>query len=130
MGKTTRRVFVGTGLFAVSMAGVSLFACGIKHEKAAFERLDVLLADICDPVRVGTVCRSVYNISELKKQAESKVHIATSLRIGCQQARLTTLKQGIREEFASRDIIVCDRFVLAHTEYIIAGLRLERALSL
>lgn len=130
MGKTTRRIFLGTSISAASIAGISLLACGGHDETAAFERLDILLADICDPVRIGLACRSRHNVNELKQEAERVVHIANALQIGCSATRRDVLKSSIRDEFAARDLVLCDRFVIARTEFIIAGLRLESTLSL
>lgn len=130
MGKTTRRLFLGTSISVVSVAGISLFACGRQDDTAAFERLDILLADICDPVRIGLACRSRRNVQELMQEAESNVHISSALRIGCSATRREIFKSRVRVDFAARDIVLCDRFVVARTEFIVAGLRLERALYL
>ncbi len=130
MGKTTRRIFLGTGLSAASLVGFSLLACGERDETAAFERLDILLADICNPVRIGLACRSQHSLSELKQEAERIVHIASALKIRCSSTRKVALKTSIQDEFAARDLVLCDNLVIARTEFIVAGLRLERALSL
>lgn len=130
MGKTTRRLFLGTGISAATIAGVSLLACGRRDETVAFERLDVLLVDMPDPVKVGLACRSEYKLSQLLQEAENTSHITSAVQISCSATRKNALKSHIRSEFAARNLVVCERFVLARTEFLVAGLRLESALSI
>lgn len=127
MGRTTRRIFVGTGLSIVAVAGGSLLACSQRAETASYDRLDVLLADIRDPVRVGQDYRATYGLAALEAQADGCSHIASALRLDCPATRHALLKEGIRKEFAAREIVLCNQFVLSRTECIVAGLRLDAA---
>ena len=130
MGKKTRRFFLGTGLVAAGAAGASVLACGGLTEQAAWHRLDILLPRMRDPVRVGLASRAAFGLDHLLQAAEAHGPIATALRTECPATRLDTLATAIRADFAARDIVLCDRFVMARTEGIVAGLRLDQALTL
>lgn len=130
MGTLTRRIFVGAGASVVLVGGGSLLACGVGDggtETARYDRLDVLLEAMLDPVRVGEAYRRAIGLDALAGCAIARPHIAHALRIDCPSTRHHILQAGVRGEFAADDVVLCGRFVLSSTECIVAGLRYDRA---
>lgn len=128
MARFTRRLFGITGLAAVTVAGGSIFACNRSTQTAvtSFEPLDVLLAGMRDPLGVGQSYRAEYGLSTLTEAAQTRHWIVSALGIACPDTRYDFLTEGVRHEFRTGEIALCNRFVLSKTECIVAGLRYDR----
>lgn len=131
MSSLTRRFFVGSGLTIAAVGGTSLWACsaGQQAQSAHLDRLDILLADMVEPARVGKAFRRDLGQDRLHEAAAHNSHIVEALKHTCVSSRRDLLRQGVRDDFAQGRVVLCDRFVLSETECVVAGLRYDRALE-
>lgn len=125
MGKVTRRFILGSGVTLVVVGAGSYLGCALlpSDEAAGFERLDVMLADIIDPARIGRAARATIGWDVLRSEAHANLCIVEAMRIDCAVTRRAHLQAGSRVDFANNKIVLCDRFVTSYTETIVAGLR-------
>lgn len=125
-GKLTRRIFVGAGAAVVLLGGGSFLTCRLGGTQTArYDRLDVLMEGMADPVRVGQAYRQAMGLDALLRHAAARPHVAQALGVDCPSTRRRILQAGVRTEFAADDVVLCDRFVLSATECIVAGLRYD-----
>lgn len=127
MDRLTRRVVLGAGATVLFLGAGSRIACHRKGSQisGAYHRLDVLLADMTDPRRVGISIRAEIGIERLYAYAASNAFIAEAVDLDCAESRLSILRNGIREDFRKEGVVLCDRFVLSITECLVAGLRFD-----
>lgn len=127
MGRLTRRVVLGAGATVLFLGAGSRVACHRKSIQISqsYHRLDVLLADMAEPRRIGFTIRSEIGIERLYDYAANNTFIAEAVDLVCAESRLSVLRNGIREDFRKEEIVLCDRFVLSMTECLVAGLRFD-----
>lgn len=128
----TRRILnrrnVLTGAAAVIAGGsvASALACRPDAESAALElqlnRLRVALADIVAPDRIGRAYRQDRTASELREEFFATPSLRIAARHDCPAALRAYLHEQVRAEFQTGDVVVADRFVVARSECILAGL--------
>lgn len=131
MASLTRRILIGSSAGAVVMAGASLLACNTLSDprQARYDRLDLLLDDIVDPIRIGRAFRAAVGESRLADYAAHSPWIAEITRIDCPATRRALWHETVRADFRSGNVVLCDRFVLSNMECVVAGLRYDRRIG-
>lgn len=120
----TRRTFIGTGLAAGVAMGGSVLACGGTSDafRAALHRLDVFRDTIVAANSVGRIAQIVSGMGNLLTRASLNSDIHRALRTECTSTRLAFLQARAEADFSAGHYLVCARFVISETEYVVAGL--------
>jgi hypothetical protein len=79
------------------------------------------------PERIGRAFRSSMGLDWLEGAAARNPHIAHAVTHDCAVTRRDMVRAGVRQDFATGKVVLCERFVLAETECVIAGLRYDQA---
>lgn len=131
MAKTSRRLFLGFGGSLILLSAGSVLACrsGVKevqeNAQALYDRLDVLLSDLVDPIRIGRASRSEMGLDRLLAQAQGNSSIREIITHDCPATRRAIWRERIRSDFQSGNIVLRDRFIVSTSESIVAGLRFD-----
>jgi len=122
---TRRNILGGVGSAAVAMGLTSYIGCMFENDElvAKMEPLDIILPDLVDASRIGEAARLHFGMDDLYQAALSNSQIMSALSISCERTRRSHLLKASQAEFGTRQVIVCDKFVLSRIEVIAAGLR-------
>jgi hypothetical protein len=122
---TRRSVLLGTVALIGTAAGASVLACrpGTGRQAALDpERLRVALADIIAPERIGRAYRAGRTHADLEAELAARPRLVAATAQGCPATLRDAVRAEIQEEFRRRDVVIADRFVVARSECILAGL--------
>ena len=128
MRMLSRRTFfaAGGGLVALGAAafGGSLVYCGRESFAALpLERLDVALADIRAPERIGRSYLAAVGRTSVEEGVLGKAGLLDALRRDCPETRRADIRAQFRADFAAGDVVVADRWVVSRSECLVAAVR-------
>jgi hypothetical protein len=124
--KITRRgVVLGTVALVGTGAGASVLACRPGADGQAGldpARLRVALADIVAPERIGRAYGAGRARAALLAEFAARPGLVTAAAQDCPATLRSLLRDQVRADFRTGDVVVADRFVVARSECIVAAL--------
>lgn len=124
----TRRTVLaaGGGVVVLGAAGYlgSLAWCNATSVASLpLERLDVALADIREPARIGRAFRDREGAAGVEAALRARPALLEAMALDCPETRRTALRTAFREGFAAGDVVTADRWVVSRAECVVAALR-------
>lgn len=129
MAILSRRTFFAAGgsLVALGLVGFggSAIWCGRESLSATLplERLDVALADIAAPTRIGQAYLAREGHAAVEAMFLAKTDLVTALAIECPETRRGRIREVARADFSAGDVVIADRWIVARSECLVAALR-------
>lgn len=125
---TRRTVVLGAGGLAVLAAagyGGSLTVCGGMDLAALvpLDRLDVALAEIRAPERIGRAWRNREGLAATEAAFLASPDLIRAAATECSETRRALFRERFRADFAAGDVAIADRWVVSRAECLVAALR-------
>jgi hypothetical protein len=86
------------------------------------DRLAATLPEVFEPERLARHWQISMAGSAAADEILDRPGLVAALNVDCIATRRTMVRQQFKDDFATRDVIVADRLLVARSEYLIAAL--------